>query len=159
MTCKSRAAGTAPPLPKGEVDRTERSEARAGEGLEPRRQGAKAPSPAFLAALGRRPLPAGERWVAPQSLGRSVRQIVSNTPSRFSYTSALVTCTTWKPSDFEYARTLRVSRDLACFTVRRAVDLYDQPAVERDEIDDVSVDRMLATKFPAFEPSIPKRAP
>jgi hypothetical protein len=40
-----------------------------------------------------------------------------------------------------------------------AVNLDDQLAVERYEIDHVPVDRMLATKFPSRQPPIAQRLP
>ena len=40
-----------------------------------------------------------------------------------------------------------------------AVDLHDQLAFKRDEIDHISVDRVLAAKLPASEAAISQRVP
>jgi hypothetical protein len=41
--------------------------------------------------------------------------------------------------------------------VRHPVDLNDQFAIERYEIDDIPIDRMLATELPPRQPTIAKR--
>ena len=125
------------------------------------RRGAEPPHPARRYAP-RRPLPNGERWRSGDAIhfsAPSVCQIISNTPSRFLYTSVLVHSHNVEAERFEYAGTLGVACNLARFTVRRAVDLHDQPAVKGDEIDNISIERVLAAKFPAIEPPIPQRAP
>jgi len=43
--------------------------------------------------------------------------------------------------------------------VRYAVNFDDQFSVKRYEIDDVSVDRMLAAEFPSCQPPITQRLP
>jgi hypothetical protein len=57
------------------------------------------------------------------------------------------------------AGTLGVMLKLGIRTMCRAIDFNNQFGVKGDEIDDVSIDRMLAAKFITGEPASSQRLP
>ena len=145
-----------------------------GQPLGPRRQGHPAGGGDFegreevttdrrrflhLSPTGRGRLRSSRVRGLPAQSDRSVLSIISCTPSRFSYTSVLETRTTKNP---QASNTSDRALSLASsdgFGMRYAVDFDDQFSVERHEIDDVPIDRMLAAKFPARQSPIAQRLP
>ncbi len=59
----------------------------------------------------------------------------------------------------EHPCPLRITSDLRRRTVRLSIDFDDQLAVERDEINGVSVNRVLAAKLAACKLATPQRLP
>ena len=64
-----------------------------------------------------------------------------------------------KPKSLKLLRSSLVPRHVFSRRMRSAVDLDDQLAIKRDEIDDVARDHVLAPKLPAAKLTSPQRPP
>ena len=47
-----------------------------------------------------------------------------------------------------------ISGNLRVRAMRRSVNLYNQPSIERYKVDDVPINRMLAAEFPVSKPTV-----